>query len=78
VNIYPVPLAGSFTLELGSLPGAGATMVQVYNLQGQSVYRQQFGPQQAKLAIEARLGAGIYLVQISREAGTFTQKMSVL
>jgi arabinan endo-1,5-alpha-L-arabinosidase len=78
VAIYPVPSAGSFTVELGSLPGMGFTMVQVYNLQGQSVYRQQFGPQQAKLAVEAKLGAGIYLVQVSREAGTFTQKMSVL
>jgi arabinan endo-1,5-alpha-L-arabinosidase len=79
VSLYPVPTtAGNFTIELGSAPGMGATLVQVYNLRGQSVYRQQFGPQQAKLAIEAQLGAGIYLVQVSREAGMFTQKLSVL
>ncbi len=78
VSIYPVPSAGSFTVELGSLAGAGPTVVHVYNLRGQPVHEQQFGPQQAKLAVEAGLGAGIYLVRVSRAAGTFSQKVSVL
>ena len=78
VAIYPVPaVAGSFTVELGSQPAAGATTVEVYNLQGQSVYRQQFELQQTRLAVEAGLGAGTYLVQVRRAAGVLTQKVSV-
>lgn len=77
VTIYPVPSAGSFTVELGSQPVASGTTVEVFNLQGQAVYRQQFGAQQARLAIEAGLSTGIYLVRVQREAGTFSQKVSV-
>ncbi len=79
VTIYPVPAtAGSFTVELGSTPAAGATTIEVFNLQGQSLYRRQFGTQQTTLAVEAKLGAGIYLVQVRQAAGTLTQKVSVL
>ena len=78
VTIYPVPAsAGNFTVELGSQPTASATEVEVLNLLGQPVYRRQFGPQQTKLAVEAGLAAGSYLVQVRREGGIFTQKVSV-
>ncbi len=79
VAIYPVPApAGSFTVELGTSIGVGATTVEVFTLLGQPVYRQQFGGQQTKLAVTASLPAGSYLVQIRREGGIFTQKVHVL
>jgi arabinan endo-1,5-alpha-L-arabinosidase len=78
VAIYPVPAtAGGFTIELGSQPAASPTEVEVLNLLGQSVYRRQFGAQQTKLAVEAILKTGSYLVQVRREGGIFTQKVSV-
>ncbi|GAB3635923.1 hypothetical protein GCM10027422_15130 [Hymenobacter arcticus] len=78
-TIYPVPaLAGSFVVELGSLATAGPTSVEIFNLQGQLVYQQQFGPRQTTLAITAGLGAGLYVVQVRRAAGVLTQKVSVL
>ena len=79
VSIYPVPaVAGSFTVELGAQPGAEATTIEVINLQGQTVYRQQIGAQQTKAVVEARLPAGVYLVRVRREAGMFAQLVSVL
>ena len=79
VIIYPVPAtAGSLTVELGNTRAAGATTIEVFNLQGQSLYRRQFGAQQTTLAVEARLGTGIYMVQVRQAAGTLTQKVSVL
>ncbi len=79
VSIYPVPAtAGLFTIELGSQAPASATTVEVFNLQGQAVYQQQFGAQQTKLTLETGLSAGMYLVRVQRDAGLFTQKVSVL
>ncbi len=78
VTIFPVPApAGHFTVELSRQSGAGATEVEVFNLLGQSVYRQQFGAQQTRLTVEATLKTGSYLVQVRREGGIFTQKVSV-
>jgi arabinan endo-1,5-alpha-L-arabinosidase len=78
VTIYPVPAtAGNFTVELGSLAISSTTTVEVYNLLGQPVYQQQFGPQQTKLTVAAGLQVGSYLVQVRREGGIFTQKVSV-
>lgn len=71
--IYSVPV----TVELGSGAASGATTVEVFTLLGQAVYRQQFGPQQTRLAVAAGLGAGSYVVQVRREGGIFTQKVSV-
>ncbi|QKG56499.1 family 43 glycosylhydrolase [Hymenobacter sp. BRD128] len=78
VTIYPVPaLAGNFTVELSSATASGTTTVEVLTLLGQTVYRQEFGPQQTRLAVAAGLSAGSYLVQVRREGGIFTQKVSV-
>ena len=78
VTIYPVPAqAGSFTVELGTTAQPGATEVTVFNLLGQPVYQRQFGAQQTKLAVEATLKTGSYLVQVRREGGIFTQKVPV-
>jgi arabinan endo-1,5-alpha-L-arabinosidase len=78
VTIYPVPaLAGNFTVELGSAAPGGTTTVDVLSLLGQTVYSQQFGPQQTKLSVAAGLRAGSYLVRVRREGGIFTQKVSV-
>ncbi len=78
VTIYPVPaLAGNFTVELGSAAPAGTMTVEVFSLLGQTVYQQQFNPQQTRLEVAAGLSAGSYLVRVRREGGIFTQKVSV-
>ncbi|GAA4499252.1 hypothetical protein GCM10023172_17680 [Hymenobacter ginsengisoli] len=77
VTIYPVPAAaGNFTIALDQGAG-GPTVVEVFNLLGQAVYRHEFGPQQSRLAVAAGLPAGSYLVRVRREAALFTQKVSV-
>lgn len=78
VSIYPVPATASgFTVELGNNPAAGPTTVEIFNQQGQVVYRRQFTAQQDKLAVGASLRGGFYLVRVSRETGMFTQKVAV-
>jgi len=78
ITIYPVPaLAGGFTVEVGA-PGSAGTVVEVLTLLGQLVHQQQFGPQQTRLAVGAKLAAGTYLVRVRQAAGVLTQKVSVL
>jgi arabinan endo-1,5-alpha-L-arabinosidase len=78
VSLYPIPAPrGSFTVELGSQNAAGAATVQVFNLQGRTVYRQEFAPQQRKLAVDAALPAGVYLVQVRQGSKVLTQKVTV-
>ena len=77
VSIYPVPAArGRFTVELGSQKNAATVLV--FNLQGQLVYQQAFGAQHTRLAVEAELTSGIYLIQVQQGRASFTQKMGVL
>lgn len=79
VTIYPVPAAaGNFTVDLGAAAPSGLTTVDVCSLLGQTVYSQQFGPQQTRLAVPAGLPAGSYLVRVRRDQGVFTQKLTVL
>lgn len=79
VNIYPVPAVhGSFTVDMGSDKAAEKVTVVVFNLQGQEVYRQIFGGQNAKLVVETTLRPGVYQVQVQRSGGYSTHKVSVL
>lgn len=78
VSIYPIPAErGGFTVDLGARKAAEATTVMVSNLQGQVLYRRVFSAQQTKLAVEAPLQPGIYLVQVERASGQLTQKLTV-
>ncbi len=78
VTIFPVPApAGHFAVDLGRQPEVGTTEVEVFNLLGQSVYRRQFAARQTRLMVEATLKTGSYVVQVRREGGIFTQKVSV-
>jgi arabinan endo-1,5-alpha-L-arabinosidase len=79
VSVYPVPATrGGFTVELGQQKAAEPTLVEVYDLQGRLVHRQEFQRQQSTLAVTAALRAGLYLVQVKRESGAVTQKITVL
>ena len=78
VAIYPIPAErGRFTVDLGPKKAAEATTVVVSNLQGQVVYRRVFSARQAKLAVEATLQPGIYLVQVEQASGRLSQKLTV-
>ncbi|MBT9394836.1 family 43 glycosylhydrolase [Hymenobacter sp. NST-14] len=78
VRVYPVPASRSgFTVELGALPTAGATRVEVYDLRGRRVYQGQF-PARPVLTVEVALLPGVYLVRVQRPEGVFTQKISVI
>jgi hypothetical protein len=78
-SIFPVPAEhGRFTVDLGSQPTAEVATVEVFNLQGQRVYGQQFAGRQPRLAVETALAPGLYLVQVRQGAGFLTQKVLVL
>ena len=78
VSIFPVPAErGGFTVALGAANKAAATTVAVFNLQGQLVYRQTYGAQQTRLAVDAPLAPGLYLVRVQQGEASTTQKLSV-
>jgi arabinan endo-1,5-alpha-L-arabinosidase len=80
VSLYPIPaVRGSFTVELGNQQSGviGPALVQVFNLQGRKVYQQEFAPQQRKLAVDAALAGGVYLVQVRQGSKVLTQKVTV-
>ncbi|QNP52198.1 T9SS type A sorting domain-containing protein [Hymenobacter qilianensis] len=78
VSIYPIPaIRGSFTVELGGKKTGGAVTVQIFNLQGRSVYQRKFAPQQSKVAVEAALAPGVYLVQVQQAGKLLNQKVTV-
>ena len=78
VSIYPVPAArGGFTVDLGAVTTADATTVQVYNLLGQLMFRQEYGAAQTRLPVSAALSPGTYLVQVRRGDALVTQKQTV-
>ncbi|MCB2407871.1 family 43 glycosylhydrolase [Hymenobacter lucidus] len=78
VSVYPVPATrAGFTVALGGPPAAEATLVEVYDVRGQQVHRQEFGRQLTTLAVEAALKPGVYLVRVSRKTGTATQKLVI-
>ena len=65
LRLYPVPAKLSTTLDLSSLPGARTYTVQLTDLSGRLVSRQQLsGGQEHQLNL-AGLAAGTYLVQIA-------------
>lgn len=78
VSIYPIPaIRGSFTVDLGGKKTGNATTIQIFNLQGRSVYQSKFAPQQSKLAVEAALAPGVYLVQVRQDGKLLNQKVTV-
>ncbi|SMC00555.1 hypothetical protein SAMN00120144_1309 [Hymenobacter roseosalivarius DSM 11622] len=52
-------------------------MIQIFNLQGRSVYRQQFAPRQGKVAVKAALAPGVYLVQVRQDGKLLNQRVTV-
>jgi arabinan endo-1,5-alpha-L-arabinosidase len=79
VSIYPVPVSkGSFTIDLGSLKLTQAVGVEIYNLQGQAVYRQEFARPQARLQVETALTPGLYLVRVRQGVAQMSQRLTVL
>lgn len=78
VRIYPNPTKGQFTLEAGLL-GNENTAVIVRNILGQTVYNENIGKQSGKLVrvFDMPLSKGLYIVEISRPAGSITRKLVV-
>ncbi|WP_084447907.1 T9SS type A sorting domain-containing protein [Hymenobacter roseosalivarius] len=61
----------------GQKNGGGTVMIQIFNLQGRSVYRQQFAPRQGKVAVKAALAPGVYLVQVRQDGKLLNQRVTV-
>ena len=79
VSIYPVPVTkGSFTIDLGGLRLTQAVDVEIFNLQGQAVYRREFSQPQPRLPVETALTPGLYLVRVRQGVGQMTQRLTVL
>ena len=76
-SVYPNPAPqGRWTLELGTALAAGPVTLTLCDAQGRPVYRRaSAGP--ATLLLDTELRAGLYLLQVSGAAGTFTQKLVV-
>ncbi|MBC6607645.1 family 43 glycosylhydrolase [Hymenobacter sp. BT188] len=78
VSIYPIPaIRGSFTVELGGKKTGGAVLIHIFNLQGRLMYQRKFAPQQSKVAVEAALAPGVYLVQVQQDGKLLNQKITV-
>ena len=76
LSISPNPSQGRFVVALGSELSVGLVTVTVSDMQGRRVLsRTSIG--QSALPIEAKLPAGMYLVQARGTLGTFTQKIVV-
>ncbi|WP_139921316.1 family 43 glycosylhydrolase [Hymenobacter sp. DG01] len=79
VRVYPVPASSEgFTIDFGSQLTPQATYVEVVNQAGAVVYRREFIKPLPTLRVNANLRPGLYLVQVRRADGSFTQKLSVL
>ena len=79
VSIYPIPVTkGGFTVDLGGLKLNQAVGVEIFNLQGQAVYRQEFARPQARLQVETALKPGLYLVRVHQGVGQMSQRLTVL
>ncbi|HEX8329797.1 MAG TPA: family 43 glycosylhydrolase [Hymenobacter sp.] len=76
LSIAPNPSQGRFVVALGSELSIGLVTITVSDMQGRRVLsRTSIG--QSALPIEAKLPAGMYLVQARGTLGTFTQKIVV-
>ncbi|GAC1372330.1 MAG: hypothetical protein NVSMB30_12980 [Hymenobacter sp.] len=79
ISIYPVPaVRGTFTLDLSGRRLTEAVTVEIFNLQGRSVFRQVLAQPQAVQAVAAALPPGLFLVRVRQGAGLYTQKLTVL
>jgi arabinan endo-1,5-alpha-L-arabinosidase len=78
VSLFPVPATtAGFTIELSGPKKAETTVVEVQDLQGRTVYRSSFGPEQTTLRIARILRPGLYVVQVQRASGMVSQKLLV-
>jgi hypothetical protein len=75
MSLYPNPASeGKFTILLPEI--SGKAVVRIYDNQGRMLYEKitQGG---SKIAIDAGLKAGFYLVRIDSETSSFTKKLIV-
>ena len=79
VSIFPMPApTGNFTVDLSGRKSLEAVTVEVFDLQGRSVYRRAVAHPTAQVAVEAGLPTGLFLVRVSIGTGQLTQKLTVL
>ncbi len=63
LSLFPNPSGGAFTVDLGSTPEAGTTVI-VLNIQGQQLHTEMLYSKETTLNLGG-CSAGIYFVQIS-------------
>jgi hypothetical protein len=75
----PNPLAGTFATVRYSLPGNGPAVLSVWDVTGQTVLEQPLAAARAGTASLdlRRLAAGVYLVRVTTDGFSVTQKLVV-
>jgi hypothetical protein len=76
LNLFPNPSTGTFTVDLGDLPGPDTHLCLV-NIQGQHVYEEPLYSRETNVNLHA-LSRGIYFVQISGQGRLLETKKIVL
>lgn len=73
-GLRPNPTSGQVTIDL---PGAGATTIELIDLQGRLVLTERTASDRVVLGL-GEVAAGSYLVRISREGQSVTKRLEVL
>jgi len=78
IRIYPNPADQYFWLEFNEL-NDGPVHLTIYNLQGQIVAEQDYGPYQRSIRIETSdLGEGVYLIRTDQQNVTHAAKLLII
>jgi hypothetical protein len=74
-SIYPNPCPGSFTLDPPS--GLQGGSVSLYDLSGRFLWTTEYPPGTGSLEIGALHAAGLYIIVVSTETGTYHAAVTV-
>jgi hypothetical protein len=78
VRVYPNPANQFCWLEFNEMPESPVHLI-LYNLQGQIIREQDYGPYQKSIRIEtSSLGEGIYLIRTDLENVTSVAKLLII
>lgn len=75
-NLYPNPSDGSFTIDLSDLPIQDLVHIEIFSLDGKRVYNQLYSNTNS-ITFTDRLSRGVYMINLTSEEWTVTQKLIV-
>ena len=80
-SIVPNPNRGSFSVVWSSIPVNELVVLEIYNFQGKRLYSGSFRNRNIPLIIPIdieEMNRGIYLVKVSYENATYTEKLMIM